>query len=312
MATWLRRRLSLKSRAEVCPVYIFLLILYRLSVLLSEARWLALQRLFWGGRLPMVRRQVCIQCTRNRSLGMPDLKSHWFAERLAYLGRSLSGDAVWRQKASDTFPHLKSNPKTEDRHWPMGEALFVRECLPTIPKLLESSDFSRLRKELYQELVLRTLSESGMVGRRGDPVPLELGVRFGLLEPLRYLARLVACTERIASSWLELQSRPGRHARLSSLWQWPGGNGWARLLLQRASSPVLGSLWGVDSSHQIQTARAARRWLRRRQRLTSVSGWEACGVSHDPSCGQNGDLDDTKKGIVWRCKLFLSWSDIVL
>ena len=42
----------------------------------------------------MVHRQVCIQRTRNGGLGMPDLESHWLAERLAYLDRSLtpSGD----------------------------------------------------------------------------------------------------------------------------------------------------------------------------------------------------------------------------
>ena len=33
-------------------------------------------------------------------------------------------------------------------------------------------------------------------------------------------------------------------------------------------------------------------------------GWEACGVSRGPSCSSNGNLDDAKVGIVWRCKLF--------
>ena len=46
-------------------------------------------------------------------------------------------------------------------------------------------------------------------------------------------------------------------------------------------------------------------------RCTSVSGWEAYGVSLDPSCSQNGDLDDVKEGIVRRCKLFSLWSDTV-
>ena len=110
---WLSRRLSLKGRAEACAVYVFPLVLYRLAVLpLPEARLLALQRslsrLLWGGARPMVLRQVCIQRTRNGGLGMPDLESHWLAERLAYLGRSLTGDAVWRLKASRTFPRLKA------------------------------------------------------------------------------------------------------------------------------------------------------------------------------------------------------------
>ena len=99
---WLSRRLSLKSRAEACAAYVFPLILYRLAVLpLPKAHRLELQRslsrLVWGGARPMVRRQVCIQRTRNGGLGMPDLESHWLAERLAYLGRVLTGDSVWRR-----------------------------------------------------------------------------------------------------------------------------------------------------------------------------------------------------------------------
>ena len=109
-----------------------------------------------------------------------------------------------------------------------------------------------------------------------------------------------------------LQSKPGRHAWLPSLRQWFGRNGWARLLPLRASSPVLGSRRGVDGLHRTQTARAARRWLRRRQRSSSVSGWEACDVSRDPSCSSNGDLVAAKQGIVWRCKLFSSLSGFVL
>ena len=73
----------------------------------------------------MVSRRVSIQCTRNGGLDMPDLMSHWLAERLAYLGRSLSGDVVWRRKASRIFPCLKSDPKAEGRRKPRGEALFV-------------------------------------------------------------------------------------------------------------------------------------------------------------------------------------------
>ena len=81
-------------------MYVFPLILYRLAVLpLPKAGRLALQRshsrLVRGGARPMVRRQVCVQRTCNGGLGMPDLESHWLAERLAYLGRSLMGDAVW-------------------------------------------------------------------------------------------------------------------------------------------------------------------------------------------------------------------------
>ena len=168
---WLSRRLSLKGRAEACATYVFPLILYRLAVLpLPKARRLALQqslsRLLWGGARPMVRRQVCIQRTRNGALGMPDLESHWLAERLAYLGRSLTGDSVWRRKASRTFPHLKSDPKAEGRRRPLGEALFFSECRKALRNLLGSSDLSRPRKELYRELVVGSASDP-LSERRG-------------------------------------------------------------------------------------------------------------------------------------------------
>ena len=53
----------------------------------------------------------CCQRPRNGGLGMSDLKSHWLAERLAYLGRSLSRDTMWGQKVRDTFLPLESSPK---------------------------------------------------------------------------------------------------------------------------------------------------------------------------------------------------------
>ena len=168
---WLSRRLPLKGRAEACAVYVFPLILFRLAVLpLPKARRLALKqslsRLLWGGARPMVRRQVCIQRTRNGGLGMPDLESHWLAERLAYLGRSLTGDAVWRRKASRTFPRLKSDPKAKGRRKPLGEALFIRECRKALRNLLGSCDLSRSRKELYRELVVGSASDP-LSERRG-------------------------------------------------------------------------------------------------------------------------------------------------
>ena len=168
---WLSRRLSLKGRAEACAVYVFLLILYRLAVLpLPKVNRLALQRslfrLLRGGARPMVRRQVCIQRTRNGCLGMPDLESHWLAERLAYLGRALTGDAVWRLKAGRTFPRLQSDPKAEGRRRPLGETLFVRECRTALRNLLGSSDLSRPRKELYRELVVGSASDP-LSERRG-------------------------------------------------------------------------------------------------------------------------------------------------
>ena len=186
---------------------------------------------------------------------MPDLVSHWLAERLAYLGRSLSGDSVWRRKARRIFPRLKSDPKAEGRRKPIGEAPFVHECRTALRNLSESSDLSRPWKVLYRELV---------VGSASDPLSelrgwTELGARFGLLEQFRVQAYLAACTERVAPSRLELQSGLGRHVCVCSLLQWFRRNGWARLLLLRANSSFLGLRRGVDGSHRTQAARAARR-----------------------------------------------------
>ena len=108
------------------------LILYRLSVLpLLKNHQLVLQRslskLLWGGARLMVHRQVCYQHPRNGGLGMPDLENHWFNERLAYLGWSLLMDAVWRWKARNTFPCLKSDSKAEGQCKPKGDAMFARE-----------------------------------------------------------------------------------------------------------------------------------------------------------------------------------------
>ena len=107
----------------------------------------------------MVCRQVCCPCPRNGCLGMPDLESHWFAERLAYQGRCLSTGAVWRRKARMCFPHLMSNPKAEGRRRPRGRVPFVRECHQALCNLPESSDLSRSRKELYRELVVASASD---------------------------------------------------------------------------------------------------------------------------------------------------------
>ena len=101
----------------------------------------------------MAHRLVCYQCPRNGGIGMPDLGSHWLTERLAYLGRSLSRDMVWRQKVRDVFPCLKSNPKAKGHHRARDEALFICECCMAVRNLSGSSDLSRPQKELYRELV---------------------------------------------------------------------------------------------------------------------------------------------------------------
>ena len=231
--------------------------------------------------------------------------SHWLAERLAYLGRSLSVDVVWRRKASrippsSQIPKLKVDISRRAKHRLSANAV------GSFVTFSGFSDLSRPRKELYRELV---------VGSASDPLSNWRGWT----------------AEEVRSHW---NWAPGsgflNNSEFSLNWR-----------LAQNALPVLGlnlragladmsncarcysgleetaehtfyycervrPFWsrGMDGSHRIQAARAVRHWLRCKQRSVSVSGWEACGVSHDPSCCQNGDLDDAKEGIVWQCKLF--------
>ena len=164
VGTWFRRRLSLKGRVEVCTVYIIPLILYRLSVLLlaRDHRVVLEQSLFkllWKGRSPLVSRQVCCQCPRETGLGMPDLKSHRLAERLAYLGRSLTKKTVWDHKVRDVFPRLRYNPGAEGRRRPRVDTRFSIECRRALRSLPRSSDLSWTRKKLYRGLVEDSVSD---------------------------------------------------------------------------------------------------------------------------------------------------------
>ena len=147
----------------MCAGYIFPLILYCLCVLpLPKDHRVALEqslfKLLWKGRSPMVRRQVCYQRPRDGGLGMPDLESHRLAERLAYLGRSLTTNAVWSLKVRVASPRLRLNPKAEGRRRLRDEPPFVIECRRALRKLPRSSDLSRARKELYRGLVVGSAS----------------------------------------------------------------------------------------------------------------------------------------------------------
>ena len=85
VGTWLRRRLSLKGRAEVCALYIFPLILYHLFVLhLPRCHRVTLKqflsKLLWKDRSPMARRQVYHQHPRNgvsRDAGSGEPLARW-------------------------------------------------------------------------------------------------------------------------------------------------------------------------------------------------------------------------------------------
>ena len=78
VGAWLQRRLCVPCTSSprsftICPYFLCLRIIGR-----------------WKGGSPLVHRRVCYQHPRDGGLGIPDLKSHWLAERLAYLGRSLT------------------------------------------------------------------------------------------------------------------------------------------------------------------------------------------------------------------------------
>ena len=136
-------------------MYIFLLILYCLSVLpLTKSHQLvliqSLSKLLWSGQKLIDHRQVCCQCPQNRVPEMPDLESHRLAERLAYLGQS----TVIRLKMRDAFPRLEFNPKAKGHLQPKGNAPFASECCKPLRNLPGSSDLSRSQKKLYLELVV--------------------------------------------------------------------------------------------------------------------------------------------------------------
>ena len=97
---------------------------------------------------------------------MPDLESHRLVERLAYLGRSLTTDAVWSLKVRVAFPDLGLCPSAEGRRRPRDEPPFVIECRRALRNLPQSSDLSWTRKELYRGLG---------VGSASDPLVDRLG-----------------------------------------------------------------------------------------------------------------------------------------
>ena len=305
VGTRLPRRLSLKSRAEVCAVYIFPWFstdcLYFLCLGIVgwrcnnpppdysgevEGRWSVVRSAFnvqamvvwvWGG------------------LGMPDLESHWLAEKLAHARTRCEGEK--------------------------GVGLFLASSQTQRPKV----DVGRwAQHRLSANAVRFFVTFPGPVTVNS---PRKNCIGNWWWAPLRTRERHGWTTEKVRSYWnwvpgsgflnnsefsLNWQLARKHVDWLRSLQQWLGRNGWAHLLQLRAGSPVLGSRLGVHGLHRTQTARAARRWLRRGQSFGSVSGWELCGVSREPSCCQNDDLDDAKEEIIWRCKLFSLWFDIVV
>ena len=109
VGTWLPRWLSINGRAEVCALYVFSLIIndWLYFICLRYVSWR------FNDPSPDYSGEAESRWSVDRfsfnlhaigGLSMPDLVSHWLAERIAYLGRSLSGDAVWRRKQVEFFP----------------------------------------------------------------------------------------------------------------------------------------------------------------------------------------------------------------
>ena len=176
--TWLRRRLSLKGRAEACATYVFPMILYRLSVLPLPTGWFnALERLLFTllwkkSTKAKVRRKVCFQRIREGGLGMPDLRSHLRAERLKFLIQTMEFEPAWAPKVLSFFPGLERDIPAECRRRPKREPPFLRECRNALRSIVglipRSSDLSRLtRRALYHALVVEGVD---------DPLCKRLGV----------------------------------------------------------------------------------------------------------------------------------------
>ena len=142
---WLRRRLSLKGRAEVCSSHIYSLVVYQLSVLPIPATILfKLERILfqfiWAKRFPSVRREICYLHPSEGGLGVPNVEARRHILRLTFLDRMYSRDAagsVWKEDAKQSFPSLRSvNSANGEAH-----RLPRRECplLSRVPECFESS-----------------------------------------------------------------------------------------------------------------------------------------------------------------------------
>ena len=174
----------------MCQVYIFPLILYRLSVLsMLKSYWLvliqSLSKLLCSGQKPVVLKQVCYQYPCNGGSGMLHLESNWLSERLPHLGQFLLRDMVWGRKVRHVFPHLVSNSKAKCRCKPKGEALFVCECCKALHKpSWVQRPFSVLKGTLSgvgSGFHFRSSQGAAWLVTGGGLLSIELDARFGFL-----------------------------------------------------------------------------------------------------------------------------------
>ena len=179
---WLRRRLSLKGRAEVCCSHIYSLAVYRLSVLPIPATILfklerILFRFLWAERHPLVRREICFLHPSEGGLGVPNVEARRHTLRLTFLDRMCSRDtaagSVWKEDARQSFPSLRSVhfADGEAHRLPRRECPFYRECrhaLRVLSRLQTGLSDSRplSSRALYQCLV-RGAASDGLIGELG-------------------------------------------------------------------------------------------------------------------------------------------------
>lgn len=149
---WLRRRLSLKVRAELYSVYVFLLILHRLFVPpLCEGRSKAIEQLLfsllWGGCKPNVRVRVMMRWECNTWSVINTLRGSFSYEYWQGIrsGRGVLGPL------SLALPSLCSG--VDCRRKPPKQSKFFHDCWTALLTTPRSSDISRHRKPLYWELV---------------------------------------------------------------------------------------------------------------------------------------------------------------
>ena len=179
---WLRRRLSLKGRAEVCNSHIYSLAVYRLSVLPIPATILfKLERILfqflWAKRHPLVQREICYLHPSEGGLGVPNVEVRRHTLRLTFLDRMCSRDtaagSVWKEDAKQSFPSLRSVhfADGETHRLPRCECPFYRECrhaLKVLSRLQTGlSDSRPLSSRALYRCLVRGAASDGLIGELG-------------------------------------------------------------------------------------------------------------------------------------------------
>ena len=179
---WLRRRLSLKGRAEVCCSHIYSLAVYRRPVLPIPCTILfKLERILfqfvWAKRFPLVRREICYFHPSEGGLGVPNVEARRHTLRLTFLDWMCSRDtvagSVWKEDARQSFPSLRSvhSADGEADRLPRHECPFYREyqhALRVLSRLQTGlSDSRPLSSRALYRCLVRGAASDGLIGELG-------------------------------------------------------------------------------------------------------------------------------------------------